>query len=231
MGNKKSVIVFFAVCVLAIAGLAAIPSRSATTFQSGSQVQGGVPQGTTDSQYPVVVGGNDGSVIRTLHTDSSGQLQVGLSSGATVAVSNLPATFPGAITNIPHVVVDSIPNSSGVVADPCQDVGTLKAGAFKQVAAGSTAEIISLTAGQTIYPCGFLANQVLAGTIQFVTGTGTNCGTGQAAVSAPFGTIANQPYTYVPAMTAMTVPVSQALCLTTTGLTAPAQVQVTFAKK
>lgn len=198
---------------------------------------------------PVIIWTLSSSLLFTANVNVLGTPTVNLGSGAAVSVNNFPSSqnvlvsnfptgfnvtnFPSGfnINNIPHVVVDSIPNSSGTVADPCQDVGTLKAGAFKQIAASSTTEIISLTGGQTIFPCGFLFNQVLGGTFKFVTGTGTNCAAGQTDVSGTFGTLANQPYTYVPAMTALTIPVGQALCGVTTGLTAPAQVQVTYAKK
>lgn len=187
------------------------------------------------------IGGYDPSgLLKAFKVDANGVLSVDLGSGG-VSVSNFPSSFsisnfpsfPSGfnVTNTPHVIVDTLPSTSGVVADPCQDVGTLKQSASKAVSASSTLELIPLTAGQTIFPCGYLYNQLLAGTFKFVTGTGTNCGTGQTDVTVAFGTVANQPYSYVPAMTALTIPVGQALCATTTGLTAPASVQLTFAKK
>lgn len=239
MGSSRGRIVIGIVIISAILIFAAaknpdsaMPMQTASLW--GEPIPGNGP----------LSGVNDSGTQRAMSGDSAGRLNVNIQSGATVAVSNFPATQPVsgtvAVSNFPasqpvtfaspqHVVVDSTP--SPTAADPCQDVGTLKTGAFKQVSATSTLEVVALTGGQTIYPCGFLANQALAGTIQFVTGTGTNCATGQTAVSAAFATIANQPYTYVPAMTAMTIPVSQALCLTTTGITAPAQIQVTYVKK
>src|ERR1700744_4786777 len=118
MRKNKKLAALIMVGVLAIAGWSAFPSHP--LFQSGSQVQGGVPQGTTDQQYPVVVGGNDGTIIRTLRTDSSGQLQVGMASGASVALSNFPTTSPGPVTvsNSPATYPETVTVSNFPATQP-----------------------------------------------------------------------------------------------------------------
>ncbi|MDI1265601.1 MAG: hypothetical protein PS018_20330 [bacterium] len=51
------------------------------------------------------------------------------------------------------------------------------------VTAGSTTEIIPLTASQIIRVCSFAVSMSAAGTAQFLYGTGTNCGTGTTSLS------------------------------------------------
>lgn len=47
------------------------------------------------------------------------------------------------------------------------------------VASGTTGQLVAITTGSTVYVCGFvISGDTLATTAQFVTGTGTTCGTG-----------------------------------------------------
>jgi hypothetical protein len=171
-----------------------------------------------------------------------------LASGQKAMAASMPVTMASDQPAIPVSISGTLPVSgtvgisgtvpvSGTVSvssppilDVCQTNTIAKSTADVSVSASSTAQLVALSSGQTIYPCAFFVTQNLAGTIQFVTGTGTNCGTGQATVTPAFGTIANSPLSFSPSMTALSVPISQALCLTTTGLTAPAQVHLVYVR-
>ncbi len=54
------------------------------------------------------------------------------------------------------------------------------------VTGGNTTEIVALTASQSIRVCSFSASISLAGSAQFVDGTGTNCGTGAGNLTGAY---------------------------------------------
>jgi hypothetical protein len=250
MSNKKKLAALLIVGVLAIAGWSAFPKRDTAPFQSGSQVQGGVPQGTTDQQYPVVVGGNDGTIIRTLRTDSSGQLQVGMASGASVAVSNFPTTYPGTVTvsNFPStypgtVTVSNFPATqpvsisgtvpvSGTVttstptANPCGNPGVIPNSAPISITTSTTTQLVPGVAGQQVFVCGLtiaMSGTVLADTFLLEYGTGSTCTSPTALTGAMTSGILTAGATVIPAAPLALKPsaVGASLCAVSTVGTLP----------
>lgn len=54
------------------------------------------------------------------------------------------------------------------------------------VTGGNTTEVVALTAARSIHVCSFSASISLAGSAQFVDGTGTNCGTGAGNLTGAY---------------------------------------------
>jgi hypothetical protein len=55
--------------------------------------------------------------------------------------------------------------------------------AVVSVAAGSTGEIVPLTASQSVRVCSIVLSMTVTGTVQFSSGTGVTCGTGNFPLS------------------------------------------------
>ena len=89
-----------------------------------------------------------------------------------------------------------------------------------QVSAGATAitQFIAAVTGQFVYVCGYDLNAgAAAGTFQLSTGTGSNCGTGTAALTPAFSLGVNGVLVSRSPYVGLSTPVSQALCYTITG--------------
>ena len=85
-------------------------------------------------------------------------------------------------------------------------------------ASATTVELVALVANKTIFVTHFDVNSAGTGTIKFVYGTGTNCGTGTTDLTGAYALVANG---YINAGNGLgviiPVPRSNALCITTTG--------------
>lgn len=168
-------------------GMICVASDPVTTQAVG----GNVAAGTTDSGNPVKVGGIYLTTPPTLTNGQRGDVQLDVN-------SNLRSRIVTSIT----AATDGHSNSvigSATRSDTSSSSQTLLAvaqwnfngatwdrqfscplSAAVNVTAGATTELVALTASQTIRVCSFAITMSAAGTAQFVTGTGTNCGTGTA---------------------------------------------------
>lgn len=83
------------------------------------------------------------------------------------------------------------------------------------VTAGATTEIIPLVAGKVNRVCAFVITQATAGTAKFVRGTGSNCGTGTADITAAMAIATNGSISAnVGNGSLFSAPAGQAICLT-----------------
>lgn len=84
------------------------------------------------------------------------------------------------------------------------------------VTAAATTEIVALTASQRIRVCNIAVSLSATGTMKFVTGTGTNCGTGTADLTSAMTLATGTPLTAnaAPGQYLVEAPVSQAICIT-----------------
>lgn len=114
--------------------------------------------------------------------------------------------------------------------DPCESGTFQKQSVAVAAGAAGTSQQIALQIGQSIYVCGYQLSQVAtAGTLQWVYGTGTNCGTGTTNLTGAMGVTASQPFSYgTGGATVMKVPQGNELCLTTTGAGGTAAGIVTY---
>lgn len=79
----------------------------------------------------------------------------------------------------------------------------------------TTTEFVALTAAQRVHVCGFALSGGGATTAKFVRGTGANCGTGTADVTAPFELGDNTSIAYGNGVgTIFRLPAGSALCIT-----------------
>lgn len=86
--------------------------------------------------------------------------------------------------------------------------------AVVNVTAAATTEIVPLTAGQSIRVCSFSVSMSLAGSAQFVNGTGSNCGTGTANLTGAIPLSTATPWSLSAGnANIFRAPVANALCL------------------
>lgn len=162
---------------------------------STQQVVGNVASGVADSGNPVKVGGVYNSTLPTfttgqrsdIQTDARGAIRAQLV-GATIAgvdaIANSALISGGNSGNqavnsqLPFIVAGFKFNGSTWDRDfTCSNTAVIN------VTAAATTELVALTAAQTIRVCSFVITESLAGTAQFVYGTGTNCGTGTTNIT------------------------------------------------
>lgn len=83
------------------------------------------------------------------------------------------------------------------------------------MATATTTQMVALTAAQRVLVCGFAFSGGGTTTAKFVRGTGANCATGQADVTAPFEFADNVSVSYGGgAGTIFRLPTGEALCVT-----------------
>jgi len=113
----------------------------------------------------------------TLHTGTRGSLRTELwNSDSTVTQGFLAAGADGGTNSTPGLV--DYARRQDFNGSTWDRTFTCSNSAVINVTAGNTTELVALTAAQTIRVCSFVLTESLAGTAQFVYGTGTNCGTG-----------------------------------------------------
>lgn len=150
------------------------------------QSTGNVASGATDSGNPVKVGGRYNSTLPTLTDGQRGDLQLTARGGVNIAITDggtntaslQNATADGQSAGNVGVWVNG--GNRGFNGSTWDRQFTCPSSAAISVTAGSTTEIVALTASQVIRVCSFVLTTNLAGTAQFVYGTGTNCDTGAA---------------------------------------------------
>lgn len=135
------------------------------------------------------------------------QVTVAYTSGGAAATFNTEYLFS----------VPGLPTHA--TSDPCDSGSLAKVNGVITAAAASTTQQIAAVTGSKIYVCGYQMSQIAtAGTVQWVYGTGANCGTGTTNISGAMGVTASSPITYGGGSAVIIiVPTSNALCLTTTG--------------
>ena len=124
--------------------------------------------GSASSQNPVQVAGNDGTDVRAVKTDSSGDTLVAGSAPAGSAAGN-PVTFG---------YKDDSSNALSAFAFPDQGAFTLSSGTDVVVVAGTSAKKTYLG------HLSFTADS--AQTVTIRQGTGSTCGTGTLTVAGPY---------------------------------------------
>jgi hypothetical protein len=149
-------------------------------------------EGTPGVAAPVKalqVGGSDGTNLRTVATDASGQVKVLVQNAPSVAVSNFPATQP-----VSGTVTANVGSTNGLaldatVANPQTSPGTT-APAKIEVVAGKTSDVtpqyqpIPLTnAGAAVKTDGSATTQPVSGTVAVSNLPGTQPVSGTVAVS------------------------------------------------
>lgn len=91
----------------------------------------------------------------------------------------------------------------------CNQIGTLTSNNIV------TTQVVSGTANQTIYVCGWhITNTGASGTWAIVTGTGTNCGTGQVTTIPGQNVTSNAPSADHIDYAQFSLPAGNALCIT-----------------
>lgn len=143
---------------------------------------------------------------------------------------------PGGGTTVSAEYIFSVPGSGlgGVIGpDPCASSGIGKQSVVIAAGAATTTQIVPLGTGLSIYVCGYEVSQAAtAGTLQWVFGSGANCGTGTGNLTGAIPDTASQPISYGGgAMTLFKAPISNALCLATTGAGGTAAGVLTFVQQ
>lgn len=164
--------------------------------QNGQQIQGGAQAGATNNQYPVSIGGSDGSgTLRTVKLATDGTVQV----GGTVSISGTVSTN-GPVNPCEANPVQSVPIS---------------------ITTATTTQLVAPSGTTVVTPCGLviaMIGTVTADTVQLVSGHGTNCGTGQAGITGAMSSgILTAGATVVPFAGPMgSAPAGDGLCIVST---------------
>ncbi len=157
-----------------------IPSAGATG--TGTQTVTGTVtanQGTAGSAWPVSQSGTwtvqPGNTANTtawkVDNSAVNQPVVG-----TAAVGSAPSGNPVYLAGL----------GSGITGGALIAPTICDQSAVITVSAAATTEIVPLTAARTVYVCSFSVSISLAGSAQFVDGTGTNCGTGAGNLTGAY---------------------------------------------
>ena len=137
------------------------------------------------------------------------------------------------------VVAASITNIAGA-SDPCQDVSAVKSSAAIAISTATTTQLVALSGTTAVYVCNY---QAVAGagtnpSLQFVYGTGSNCGTGTTSLTGAMATgvtvSATAPgpiFESSGGNTLFKTAAGNALCLTTAGTTPNFQGWVTYVQQ
>jgi hypothetical protein len=192
-------------------------------------VEGVSANGAAVAGSPVQMGGSDGALVRYILVDTSGRiinvgaaadgaalagnpLRIGISDGtnaqnvesaSTVGMANnglgilatLPAAFNGSTFQQSYVC----PNPVGV-----------------SVAASGTTQIVALSGTTRIRVCGVYLTTASSVNVSLTRGTGSNCGTGTAALGGVYQVVSSISLDFGPSM-ALTTNAGDALCLTLSG--------------
>lgn len=140
------------------------------------------------------------------------------SSATNVNVVNTPSVNATIVGPNPLPVSGTFTQSS---TDPCQSSAVAKSSVGISVTTATTVQLVALSGGKVIYPCAVAVQQNSNTgniTYQFEYGTGASCGTGTTTLTGQMATDNNQISTLaVGGLTLWSIPVSNALCIVTTG--------------
>lgn len=209
------------------------------TGTAADQVQGNSANNATDIGNPVKVGGVGASAAPTAVTTGNRvngwfTLNGGMVAGMPVftsidGVANAAITSPAqpgsASTWSPMGVASTVFNGSTWDRQfVCNNTAVIN------VTAGSTTELVALTASQIIRVCSFTVAMSAAGTAQFVYGTGVNCATGTVNITGAVPLATGTPWAQTGAsgLNIFRTIASNALCLA--AVTGNAVGFVTYAK-
>lgn len=174
-----------------IAGHDGVDQQILKVDDTGTAAMGGsVASGATDSGNPVKVGGKYNSTKPTLTDGQRGDMQLGTRGSLAVTIMQQDGTnsLPfgglgdGTSNGQNTAIFQSFGNSyNGSTWD--RDF-TCPSSAVINVAAAATTQLVALASSQIIRVCSFvISGDTLATTATFVYGTGSNCATGQAALT------------------------------------------------
>ncbi|MEQ1949022.1 MAG: hypothetical protein ABL995_17655 [Bryobacteraceae bacterium] len=118
----------------------------------------------------------------TALTAALSHAQVNVSGAAPVKNQASSSTGAAVPTTANYTGANSSGNLTGIVA--CDSSALLT------VSTATTTQTIALSAGKSIYVCAMVINGGGTTTAKLVTGTGTNCGTGQSNLTPTFNLVA-----------------------------------------
>jgi hypothetical protein len=128
-----------------------------------------------------------------------------------LSTGSVTVAFAGGPSNVSYVA----PYATG---DVCQNPAIPKSSAVINVGAATTTQIVGLAAGTTVSVCSFSAT--LAGTtptVKFVTGTGTDCVTGPAALTGVYAPVTGSVISHGGGGTLFQSAAASEICATTVG--------------
>ncbi len=202
-------------------------------------VGGAIASGGADSGNPVKIGGVYNSTLPTFTNGQRGDIQIGTRGAQSVQIYSVDSAtgMSGGTTSTDALATSGSANSLRVVPFNYQFNGstwdrafTCPSTAVVNVTAASTTEVVALTASQVIRVCSIAVSMTpAAGTVTFVSGTGTNCGSSTAAITGAFPLAASTPLTISSGNgSVIRTPSANALCVTATAANAVGV--VTYAK-
>lgn len=170
--------------------------RTQLQFDSRGEliVGGSVASGTTDLGNPVKVGGIFTSTAPTLTNGQRGDIQINQSGALIIAtrgsiIDGIASTGSYLNNNVSGAAAGNHP----LLTMPLVFNGstwdrefTCPNSAVVNVTAAATTQLVALSGSTNIRVCSVAITMSAAGTAQFVSGTGANCGTGTANVTGAF---------------------------------------------
>ncbi len=211
------------------------------TAEAGVWVQGSVASAATDSGNPVKIGGLFSTTAATVTSGQRSDIAVGSTGSVRVQLCNVN---DGGSTNCVNLGSDNVDGASSTSAAQRPIMASrgwkyngstwdrdfaCTSQASATVTAGATTEIVALTASQVIRVCAFTIGISASGTVKFVQGTGTNCGTGTADIM-PATQLTSGEVIAMGDGTAAVLRTASANALCVTAATGNAQVFVSYAK-
>jgi len=217
---------------IALRGAAGTSQVAATVLGSGltsTQVQGSSASAATDVGAPVKIGGVAKTTLDTLSAGQRGDLAITLGGAPIVAIGGVNAPGADALSN--NNIVFPLSTSQGAALATTRS-GLSTAGlvfngstwdreftcsnsAVVNVTAAATTQLVALSSSTNIRVCSVAITMSAAGTAQFVSGTGANCGTGTANVTGAFTLATGTPLALSAANGSLfRAGASNALCLT-----------------
>jgi len=188
------------------------------------QVGGNVASGSTDSGNPVKIGGRYNLTLPTFTDGQRGDFQISARGAAIVQFQQPGSSFStSAVTNT--TIGDGLTNTVNTylfASYPLAYNGatwdksfTCTSTASVSVTAGNTTQIVALSGSTNIRVCSFAITMSAAGTAQFVAGTGSNCGSGTANITAAMSLATATPLAMAagPGVSVFRAGASNALCV------------------
>ena len=156
-----------------------IPSAGATGTQTQNvNITGPLGQAAMAASVPVAIASNQSAVpVSGTVTANQG------TANATPWPIDGPAASGAAPSGNPNWIAGL---GSGATGGFLYPLTTCDSSAVVTVTAAATTQIVALTSGRSIRVCSFALSIGLAGTAQWVTGTGSNCGSGTTNLTGAF---------------------------------------------
>jgi hypothetical protein len=174
------------------------------------QVDGPTAAGSPPTTPPVLVAGQDGTNVQTIRTDTSGrQIVVGAAANGAATAGNpvLVGFFDGTNVQIPPMCTNQ---------------------AFVNLSGSGNTQIVPLSGSTKIRICHIDASTTAAEDIKLTSGTGANCGTGTADLTALLKSVQSFAFDYGP-FSPLVAPAAAAVCMNQSAAQ-PTGVTVIFAQ-